>query len=117
MKVEPYLFFYGRCDEAIEFYQKALRAEVTSLMRFKEGPDQSMVPSGWGEKVMHAAFKVGDTTIMASDGHRADAKLNFEGFALTLQVTTEADAERLFKALSENGQVRQPLTKTFFSAK
>lgn len=117
MKVEPYLFFYGRCDEAIEFYKNALRAEVTAVMRFKEAPDQSMVAPGWGEKVMHAAFKVGDTTVMASDGHTGEGKLNFQGFGLTLQVTSEAEAERLFKALSEGGQVRQPLSKTFFSAK
>jgi PhnB protein len=117
MKVEPYLFFYGRCDEAIEFYTKALRAEVTSLMRFKEAPDQSMVAPGWGEKVMHAAFKVGDTTVMASDGHTAEGKLNFQGFALTIQVASEAEADRFFKALSEGGHVRQPLSKTFFSAK
>ena len=117
MKVEPYLFFYGRCDEAINFYKKALHAEVTAVMRFKEGPDQSGLPSGWGEKVMHAAFKVGDTTVMASDGHTGEAKLNFQGFALTIQVTSEAEAERFFKALSEGGQVRQPLSKTFFSPK
>jgi PhnB protein len=117
MKVEPYLFFYGRCDEAIEFYTKALRAEVTSLMRFKEAPDQSMVAPGWGEKVMHTAFKVGDTTVMASDGHTAEGKLNFQGFALTIQVASEAEADRFFKALSEGGHVRQPLSKTFFSAK
>ena len=116
MKVEPYLFFGGRCDEALDFYKKALRTEVIALMRFKEGPDQSRLPPGWGEKVMHAAFKVGDTTVMASDGHQ-EGKLDFQGFGLTIQVTTEPEAERLFAALSEGGQVRQPLTKTFFSPK
>jgi PhnB protein len=86
-------------------------------MRFKEGPDQGGLPAGWGEKVMHAAFKVGDTTIMASDGHGRERNLNFQGFALTLQVKTEAEADRLFHALSDGGQVQMPLAKTFFSAK
>ena len=113
--VQPYLFFDGRCEEALEFYRKALGAEVTALMRFKESPDPTMAcPSAQGDKVMHASFRIGGTTVMASDG-RCDGPPSFKGFALSISVATEAEAERLFKALSDGGQVQMPLTKTFFS--
>jgi PhnB protein len=113
-QVQPYLFFDGRCDEALEFYKKKLGAEVTALMRFKESPDQSMVSPGSADKVMHSSFRIGDSTMMASDG-RCEGKPKFEGFALSLNVSGEAEAERLFTALSDGGQVQMPLTKTFFS--
>jgi PhnB protein len=115
MKVEPYLFFDGRCEEALDFYKKALRAEVTSLMRFKDSPDPTMVHGGQdGNKVLHAVFKVGETAIMASDG-RNQGKPVFQGFGLSISVANEAEAEKTFKALSDGGRVEMPLTKTFFS--
>jgi PhnB protein len=115
MKVEPYLFFDGRCEEALDFYRKALRAEVTSLMRFKESPDPTMVHGGnAGDKVLHAVFRVGETTIMASDG-RNQGKPNFQGFGLSIAVASDAEADKVFKALSEGGQVQIALAKTFFS--
>ena len=114
MLVQPYLFFDGRCDEALAFYRDALGAEVTMLMRFKESPDPGMVTPGTGDKVMHASFRVGATEVMASDG-RCAGKPGFEGFALSLTVPTDADAERVFAALSDGGTVQMPLTKTFFS--
>jgi len=114
MQVQPYLFFDGRCDEAIAFYRGALGAEVISLLRFKESPDPGMCPPGAGDKVMHASFRVGETTVMASDG-RCEGTPTFPGFALSLTLPTEAEAERLFGALGDGGQVHMPLTKTFFS--
>ena len=114
MLVEPYLFFDGRCEEAIDFYKKAIGAQVTSLMRFKENPEPSANPPGAGEKVMHASFRVGDTTIMASDG-RNQGKPNFQGFALTIAVNTEAEAKKVFNVLADGGRVEMPLGKTFFS--
>jgi PhnB protein len=115
MEVTPYLFFDGRCEEALEFYRKALDAEVTALIRFKESPDPSMCMPGIDQnKVMHANFRVGETQVMASDG-RCEGKLNFQGFALSLSVPTEAEAARRFAALADGGQVQMPLTKTFFS--
>jgi len=113
-QIEPYLFFDGRCDEALQFYRKALGAETTMLMRFKESPDQSHVPPGGGEKVMHASFRIGEATMMASDG-QCQGKPNFQGFALSLAVGTEAEADKRFNALAEGGQVQMPLGKTFFS--
>lgn len=115
--VQPYLFFDGRCEEAIEFYRKALGAEVDMLLRFKDSPEPhqpGMVPPGSENKVMHASFRVGDTQIRASDG-RCMGKPNFEGFALSLTVRTEAEADRRFAALADGGKVQMPLAKTFFS--
>jgi PhnB protein len=117
MLIQPYLFFDGRCEEAIEFYRSKLGAEVTMLMRFKDSPEPpqaGMVPPNSGNKVMHASFRIGDTTIMASDGS-CTGKPSFQGFSLSLTVATEAEAERKFAALGDGGKVQQPLTKTFFS--
>ena len=120
MQVEPYLFFDGRCEEAIEFYRRALGAEVTMLMRWKDCPEQpknkDMIPPGSENKVMHASFRIGDTIVMASDGHNKGAPV-FKGFSLSLTVANDADAERYFSALSDGGQVTMPLTKTFFSSR
>ena len=114
MQVQPYLFFDGRSEEAIEFYRNALGAEVTFLMRFKECPEKSSIPPGAEEKVMHASLRIGDTTVMASDGE-CKGRENFGGISLSLTAADEAEAERLFNALADGGQVRVPLTKTFFS--
>jgi PhnB protein len=116
MQIQPYLFFDGRCEEAIEFYRRALGAEVTMLMRFKDSPDPGMVAPGAGDKVMHASLRIGETTVLLSDG-RCQGRPSFAGFALSLTVSTEAEAERLFGALGDGGQVQMPLTKTFFSAR
>ncbi len=112
--VQPYLFFDGRCEEAVEYYRKSLGAEVTALMRYKESPEPSMCPAGAGEKVMHASFRVGETTVMASDG-RCEGRPSFQGFSLSLTVSDPAEADRLFAALADGGRVQMPLTTTFFS--
>jgi PhnB protein len=114
MQVEPYLFFEGRCEEALEFYRSALGAEVTALMRFKDSPDPTMCPAGAEDNVMHAVVRIGDTTIMASDGI-GTGQLAFQGFSLALSLTDKAEAGRLFTALSDGGQVQMPLAETFFS--
>ena len=119
MLVQSYLFFDGRCDEALEFYRRTLRAEVEMLMRFKDSPEPhqpGMVPPGSENKVMHASFRIGDTTLMASDG-RCLGKPSFQGFSLSLSVPNDAEAERLFAALGDGGQVQMPMAKTFFSSR
>jgi len=119
MQVQPYLFFDGRCEEAIEFYRKALGAEVTMLMRFKDTPEPhqpGMVPPGAENKVMHASVRIGDTAVMASDG-RCQGRPSFQGFALSLTAANDAEADRWFAALGDGGQVQMPLTKTFFSSR
>jgi PhnB protein len=119
MQVQPYLSFEGHCEEAIEFYRKALGAKVEMMMRFKDAPKGAMpgdCTPAMEEKVMHAALKIGETTVMASDGRmQPGARPSFQGFALSLDAKDEAHAKRLFGALSEGGQVQQPLAKTFFS--
>ena len=116
MRVEAYLFFNGRCGEAIEFYKKALGAEVLMLMRYKESPEPpppGMVPPGWENKIMHTSLRIGNTTAMASDG--CSEGTNFQGFSLSISVANDAEAERAFTALADGGQVKMPLTKTFWS--
>ena len=119
MLVQPYLFLDGRCEEAIEFYRKALGAEVEMLMRFKDSPEPpqpGMVPPGSENKVMHSCLRIGETRVMASDGH-CQGKPNFQGFSLSLTVTDDAEAERMFNALADGGKVQMPLAKTFFSSR
>lgn len=115
--VQAYLFFNGTCEQAVEFYRKALGAEVEMMMRFKESPEAhqpGMVPPGFEDKIMHTTFRIGETRLMASDGCSAD-KPGFEGFSLSLSVAGEAEADRVFKSLAEGGQIKMPLTKTFWS--
>jgi PhnB protein len=117
MHVQPYLFFDGRCEEAVEFYKKTLGAEVTQLLRFKDSPEPpqpGMVPPGSEDKVMHTSFRIGDLTVMASDG-QCVGQPSFQGFALSLTVPDADEAERLFASLAEGGQVQMPLATTFFS--
>jgi len=115
MQVQPYLFFDGKCDEALEFYKRVLGAKVTMLMRFSDAPDQSMITPESKNKVMHSSVQIGDTTIMASDGH-CHGKPAFEGFSLSVDAATDADAKRIFTALAEGGQIRMPMDKTFFAS-
>ncbi len=117
MSVEPYLFFEGRCEEAIEFYKKALGAQVQMVMRYKDSPEPpppGMVPPGSENKVMHGSFTVEGTTIMVSDGG-VSGKPNFQGFSLAVNAKSAADTDRYFNALAEEGNVQMPLGKTFWS--
>ncbi len=116
MLVQPYLMFEGRCDEALEFYKSAIGAEVMMLMRFREAPDQSMVTPGSADKVMHASMRIGDSTVMASDG-RCSGQPSFNGVTLSLTVADDTEAEQKFVALADGGQITMPLNKTFFASK
>ena len=117
MQIQPYLFFEGRAEEAIEFYKKAIGAKVEMMVRNKESPDApppGMLPPGSENKIMHASLDVGGATLMVSDG-RCSGKPSFQGVSLSLTARDEADADRLFAALGEGGQVHLPIGKTFFS--
>jgi len=119
MPIDPYLFFNGRCEEAIDFYKGALGATDVNIMRYKESPEPpppGMVPPGSENKVMHSSFKVGDAAVMASDGD-CSGKLDFKGISLTLTARNDADAERLFAALANGGKVQMPIGKTFFASR
>ena len=116
--IEPYLFFGGRCEEALEFYRTALSAQVEMMMRFKESPEPmppGSIPDGFENKVMHASFRIGDCRLMASDGNGEGPK--FEGFSLSLVLSSEVEVEQAFAALAKGGKVEMPLGKTFWSPK
>lgn len=119
MRIEPYLFFDGRAEEAIEFYRRAVGAQTLMLMRFDEAPDPpppGAIPPGSGRKIMHAALRIGDSTVMASDGE-CGGHTKFAGISLSLTAADDAEAERMFAALADGGQVRMPLGKTFFASR
>lgn len=116
VSISPYLFFGGRCEEALNFYRQALGAEVLMMMRHSESPDApppGMLQAGFENKVMHATLNIGGATLMMSDG--CDDQSRFDGFRLSLMFPTEAAAQQAFAALAEGGQVMMPLTKTFWS--
>jgi PhnB protein len=118
MQVQPYLSFEGRAEEAIEFYKRALGAKVTMLMRFSETPDKpppGMIPPGSEQKVMHSAMTIGDSVVMATDGYCTGTS-KFEGISLSLNAKDDAEAKRLFEALTDGGEVTMPLDKTFFAS-
>src|ERR1700722_2268529 len=118
LKVETYLFFNGRCEEAIEYYKRTLGAEVDMMMRYKDMPPeaaaQGKVPAEAQNKIMHASIRIGETHLMAAD-NCSDHKCGIEGFALSIAVQDEAQAKKLFTALADGGQVKMSLSKTFFS--
>jgi PhnB protein len=114
MNVQTYLFLDGRTEEALDFYKKAVGAEVTMLMKFRESPDKSQIPPGADDKVMHAVFRVGETPIMISDGMN-NGSPKFEGFALSINARDVADAQKHFNALLDGGEVTMPLAETFFA--
>jgi PhnB protein len=115
MRVEPYLYFDGRCGEAVEFYGRALGAEVTALVRFNDNPG-APAPAGAGNKVMHASLRLGETTVLASDGQSRSGP-NFQGFSLSLTAADDGDAERLFTALAAGGHVQAALESTPFASR
>jgi PhnB protein len=116
MQVLAYLNFAGRCEEALEFYKTRAGAEVTTVMRWSDSPDPEMkAPPGHDNKIMHAAFKIGETTLMADDG-MGTKKAEFKGITLALSAASDADTQRLFDALGDGGSVQMPLTKTFWTS-
>ncbi len=114
--IEPYLFFSGRCEEALAFYSTVLGAETTFMMRYSDSPEATppgMLAPGFEDKIMHATFTIGGNTLMASDG--CDDKSSFSGFKLSLSLPTQAETERAFNLLAEGGSIEMPLAKTFWS--
>jgi len=116
MHVQPYLYFDGRTEEAVEFYKTAVGATVEALMRWKDSPDKSMCSPGSENKIMHGSIHIGDANVLVSDG-RNTGKPKFDGFALTISTKTEAEANKIFAALAAGGKITMPQAKTFFSAR
>jgi PhnB protein len=116
MKVQAYITFSGRCEEALEFYKRSIGAEVTSLMRWKESPQADMKgPPGYEEKIMNATFRIGETHLMADDG-MGDKTAEFKGMTLAIEVADDTEAKRVFTALGEGGKVTMSLMKTFWTS-
>ena len=117
MKVQAYKTFDGRCEEALEFYKKSIGAEITSLMRWKESPDNDMKgPPGYEEKILNASFRIGETELMADDGMGNEALAEFKEMTMVIEVADDAEAKRVFTALGEGGNVTMPLAKTFWTS-
>lgn len=122
MRIEPYLFFNGRCEEALNFYKTALNAEVQMMMRNSESPEPpppGMLPPGSENKIMHASILIGGALVMMSDGMCDGSEANaaaFKGFSLSLDCADEAEARGAFEALAgSGGQVTMPLGPTFWA--
>jgi PhnB protein len=115
VQVQPYLFFEGRCQEAIDFYRQAVGAEVMMHMPFKDSPVPTGQPPEAGDKVMHASVRIGGSEVLMSDG-RCGGHPTFQGFSLSLGLSDDAEAAKAFAALSDGGTVTMPLGKTFFAS-
>lgn len=117
MQVQTILTFGGQCEEALKFYTQAVGAEVTALLRWQDSPDPEICFAARGvpEKIMHAAFRVGDTTLMATDGLEKFSRPDFKGVTLAVEVRRDGDARRLFAALGDGGRVVMPLAKAFWT--
>lgn len=116
--IQPYLFFDGKCEEALEFYKHALGAKVGQVFRYKDSPEKPPggLPPGSENKIMHASFQVGESVVLVSDGH-CKGNPKFEGCSLSLNLKSEAEVDKTYQALSEGGQAQMPPTRTFFSAR
>lgn len=115
-QIQPYLFFGGRCDEAIAFYKQALGAELVMRMSYSESPQPmppGAIPANWSDKVMHATLRIGSALVMASDGCEEGAR--FEGFSLSLALPSAVEVQRVHAALAEGGRVTMPAAQTFWS--
>lgn len=115
MRVEPYLYFNGRCEEALEFYRNAIGATTRVVSRFKDNPALA-APAGSEDSILHAELKIGDSTILASDG-QGTGPFEFRGFSLSITASTEAEAEKLFANLSNEGSIQVPLSATPFASR
>lgn len=115
-KMTPYLIFYGKCDEALKYYEKHLGATINAVMRFSDMPDipEGAISPDFKDKVMHSEFTVRGTTIFASDGGFPGKQL--EGVSFALEVQTKEEADSIFNALVEGGStVLMPMAETFWS--
>ena len=115
MQVQPYLFFEGRCQEAIDFYSRTLGATVVMQMAFKDSPEPTGQPAEAGDKVMHATVRIGETEVFMSDG-RCSGAPTFQGFSLSLNPPDDAAAASVFTALADGGTITMPMGKTFFAS-
>ncbi len=116
MQLNPYLFFDGRCEEAFKFYEKLLGGQIKAMMTYEGSPAAEHVPPEWRKKIMHATLEVGGEAFMGADASPQHYKQP-QGLSVSVSIDKVADAERIFHALAENGEVMMPLEKTFWAAR
>lgn len=114
MQVTPHLPFPGNCEEALQFYEKALGAKTLRILTYAETPMASHVPPDWGKKIVHGRFQVGDTFVMVVDAG-PDHYQAPKGISLTLSIDEPQEAERVFNALAEGGSIGMPIQETFWA--
>ncbi|HEV2960601.1 MAG TPA: VOC family protein [Candidatus Angelobacter sp.] len=114
MQLYPNLTFNGQCEAAFKFYEKCLHGKTIFMMTYENTPMDLQAPSDWGKKISHATFAVGDYMFSGSDALPGQY-LKPQGFALQFNLSNPAEAERIFKALAENGTVQMPLQQTFWA--
>ncbi len=112
MKLNPYVNFPGNCKQALQFYEKHLGGKTLNSMTFDQMPEPKTIPPGMEKNVLHAQIQIGDTTLMVSDGPKVEP---MRSAYLTLSVDSSEEAERIYKVLSEDGQVFMPMAETFFA--
>jgi PhnB protein len=117
MQLEPYLFFHGRCEEALNFYKECLGGEIVFMSRFADAPAEMNVDASYRDKVMHATFVAGEVKFMASDGRAGPAPDGADDVVLSLATNDDAEGERVFAALAEGGEVTMPLELAFWGGR
>ena len=116
MQLNPYLTFNGQCEAAFKFYAQCLDGKIEFMMTYESKPEEYPVPAEWREKILHATLKVGDQILNGADA-LPDRYQTPQGFRLTLGLNDEAEAERIFNALAENGTVEMALQETFWAVR
>lgn len=116
MKLQPYLNYGGNCEDALRFYEQNLGGKIESIMRFREMPDQSQVPEGAKNMVVHARLALGGTVLLASDNPQGNFQPMRSAY-LTLTLDSVGEAERVYKLLAEGGETFMPMAETFFAAR
>jgi len=112
MKMTTYVNFPGTCKEAFAFYEQHLGAKTLMMMTFDQMPDPKHAPAGMEQKILHAQMTIGDTVLMASDGPKVEP---MRSAYLSLGVDSDKEAERIYKALSDGGEVFMAMEETFFA--
>jgi PhnB protein len=116
MQLSVYLNFNGRCEEAFKFFERTLGGKITTMNAYEGTPMEEQVPKDWRKKVLHAELVIGPVTLMGSDAP-AEHFHQPQGFSISIQTDQPAEAERLFHALAENGQIQMPIGPTYWAAR
>ena len=115
MQLNTYLTFDGDCEAAFRFYAETFSGKITTMMTFKEGPFADQVPADTQDKIMHAELEIDGYVLMGTDGASCNASTSIQGASVTISVDDPGEAERIFNALSEDGEVTMAMEETFWA--